>query len=104
MPTGVACQVRRMPIHQPNFEDRVQVSDFVPPFNEPCSSPGFRQTSKRSFNRNSTRQGIPSGEMAVVTRITVRSPLTTDDEDERIEALGGSAFGAKLRDDVAIDY
>ena len=72
---AAACQVRRMmPIRQPNFGDRVQFSDFIPPFNEPCSSPGFCQTSKRSFNRDET---------AVVTRITVRAPLTTDDDDER---------------------
>ena len=43
--------------------------------NDPRSSPGFRQTSKRSFNN--------SDETAVVTCIVVRAPLTTDDDDER---------------------
>ena len=42
--------------------------------NDPRSSSGFCQTSKRSFN---------SDETAVVTRIAVRAPLTTDDDDER---------------------
>ena len=44
--------------------------------NDPRSSSGFRQTSKRSFN---------SDETAVVTRIAVRAPLLTtdDDDDER---------------------
>ena len=67
---------RRMPIRQPNFGGRVQFRDFAPPFNGPCSSPGFRQTSKRSFNCDD--------KTAVVTRITVaHAPLTTDDDDER---------------------
>ena len=71
-PTGVACQVRRMPIRQPNFgdRDRVQMSDFAaPPFNEPCSSSGFRQTSKRRFN---------SDEMAVVGCHAYHSACTID--------------------------
>ena len=42
--------------------------------NGPRSSSGFRQTSKRSFN---------SDETAVVTRIALRAPLTTDDDDEK---------------------
>ena len=42
--------------------------------NDHRSSSGFRRTSKRSFNSDKT---------AVVTRIAVRAPLTTDDDDER---------------------
>ena len=42
--------------------------------NDPRSSSGFRQTSKRSFNSDETA--------VVVTRIAVRSPLTTDDDDD----------------------
>ena len=40
--------------------------------NDPRSSSGFRQTSKRSFN---------SDETAIVARIAVRAPLTTDDDE-----------------------
>ena len=49
--------------------------------NDSRSSSGFRQTSKRSFN---------SDETAVVTRIAVRAPLTTDDDDERRTTQDGN--------------
>ena len=72
----------RLPIRQPNFRDRAQFGDFVISSaccNDPQSSPGLRQTSKRSFN---------SDETAVVTRIAVRAaPLTADDDDERRTVL-----------------
>ena len=74
--TGVACQARRMPIRQPNFGGRENLVISSARCNDPRSSSGFRQTSKRSFNSDETA--------VVTTRIAVRAPpLATDDDDER---------------------
>ena len=71
---GLLCQVRSSQFASQN----VQFRDFVGELyncNDPQSSSEFRQTSKRSFNRERRQLSrVP---------IAVRAPLTTDGDDER---------------------
>ena len=60
----------------PSFGNRAQFSDFVGVCNDRRSSSGFRQ-------RANVVLIVNSDETAVVTRIAVCAPLTTDDDDER---------------------
>ena len=74
--TGGASHVRREPLRQPNFGNKVQFSDFVGVCNDPRSSSGFRQRANAVLIATRRR-------LSRVSQCAHHWPLTTTTNDGR---------------------